>query len=391
MPPAHGDRPWDAHADAAGALLPDITVQRSSLPTERHAPSAVPSLHLATTTPDDVPDHGAGADAGHDIEDIHDVNAATVSSVLPAPASTYRRASATTEEDIAALAPAVTEEVRRQIQDADPILDADLAHWHDPACPLPRLTLLGPVDVRAHGPLPEVRPRKAWNVEIVAYLACHPRGVTAEQFGTDLWPGDPDITSKSKLRQAIHISRKWLGTNPRTGRDHLPPAAPSPGGPALYRVENVLIDAELFRRLRLRALARGTDGIAELQAALDLVTGPPFDQRRPGGYGWLAETPLDHEYTAMVVDVAHLVATHHLAAGEPHLARAAAQTALKAGGTDDIALLDLVAACDAEGNRAEADRIVKRILANHDAEVEEDLPPRTAQVLHRRRWIGQAS
>ena len=122
----------------------------------------------------------------------------------------------------------------------------------------------------------------------------------AELLGTDLWPNDPNIAGKTKVRQARHIIRKWLGTNPRTGRDHLPPVAPSPGGPALYQVEGLLVDAELFRRLRIRAVARGSDGIADLHAALDLVTGAPFDQRRPGGYGWLAETPLDHEYTGSV-------------------------------------------------------------------------------------------
>jgi hypothetical protein len=78
----------------------------------------------------------------------------------------------------------------------------------------------------------------------------------------------------------------------------------------------VLVDAELFRRLRLRALARGPDGIADSKAALELVTGPPFDQRRPGGYEWLAETPLDHEYTVMVVDVARLVAPRRRRAGQ---------------------------------------------------------------------------
>jgi nucleoid-associated protein YgaU len=434
MPPARGDQPWDAHADAAGALLPEVTLNRSRLPDlpdrpdrpgEQHAGSqpglsTAPNLHLAPATRDPSGDRdrardpdGTGGSAQHAAPPMtagqgHDgdqdrlgagVGASgpavlpgpSVSSVLPGLASTYVRAGATTEEDVAALAPGVSDKVRRQVEQADPSLDADLSDWHDPNCPLPRLTLLGPVDVRAHGQLPEVRPRKAWNVEVVAYLACHPRGVSAEQLGTDLWPHDPDIASKSKLRQAIHIARKWLGTNPRTGRDHLPAATPSPGGPALYRVEGLLIDAELFRRLRIRALTRGSHGIADLHDALDLVSGAPFDQRRPGGYAWLAETPLDHEYTGMIVDVAHLVATHHLAAGEPELARAAAQAALDAGSTDDIALLDLVAACDAQGNRAEADRIVQRILANHDAEVEEDLPPRTAQILHRRRWIDRAS
>lgn len=68
---------------------------------------------------------------------------------------------------------------------------------------------------------------------------------------------------------------------------------------------------------------------------------------------------------------------------------AAAQTALTAGSSDTIALLDLMAVCDAEGNRAEADLYIQRIMANHDAEVEEDLPPRTASILHRR-WMGRA-
>ena len=53
-------------------------------------------------------------------------------------------------------------------------------------------------------------------------------------------------------------------------------------------------------------------------------------------------------------------------------------------------MLDLVAASDAQGNRAEADAYVARILANHDAEVEEDLPPRTADILFRRDRIDGA-
>jgi hypothetical protein len=158
-----------------------------------------------------------------------------------------------------------------------------------------------------------------------------------------------------------------------------------------YRLEGVLVDAELFRRLRLRGVARGADGITDLGAALDLVKGPPFSDRRPDGYGWLAENPLDHIYAGMLVDVAHIVATHHLAAGEPEKAVAAAQVALRAGSSEDVPLLDLVAACDLMDNRGEADAYVKRILANHDAEVEEDLPPRTAEILFRRQWIGQAS
>ena len=87
------------------------------------------------------------------------------------------------------------------------------------------------------------------------------------------------------------------------------------------------------------------------------MSGVPFSHRRPGGYGWLAGVGLDHEYTAMIVDLAHTVATHHLAAGEPEQAAAAAQIALRAGSSEDTPLLDLVAACQARG-AARAGRVL---------------------------------
>ncbi|MDP9416848.1 MAG: LysM peptidoglycan-binding domain-containing protein [Actinomycetota bacterium] len=381
MPPARGDQPWDAHADAAGALVGSVNASDPSDAndanddavelgaTERDAAGA-PPVRLAA--------QGKPRSRGE--------------SVLPLPGHVYLERTATTAEDIATLAPHVGDEVRRKVEGADPTLDDDLAAWYDPACPAPKVTLLGPVHVRAQGSLPAQRPRPAWHTEIVAYLATHPRGVTAERFASDMWPEDPDASGKTKVRQSISLVRRWLGVNPDTGRDYLPDAAPGPSGIKLYRLEGVrLVDAELFRRLRLRGVARSADGITDLHAALELATGVPLDQRREDGYRWLTDLHLDHEYQAMIVDVAHLVATHHLGLGDPERAAWAAQVALHAGSTDDIALLDMVAACDAMDNRAEADTWVRRILTNHDAEVEEDLPPRTAAVLHRRQWLHRAS
>ena len=200
---------------------------------------------------------------------------------------------------------------------------------------------------------------------------------------------NPTSPTSPKLRNSIYVARKWLGTDPNTGQDHLPANTRTGGG--AYRIIGGLLDAELFRRLRLRGVARGEHGIPDLHAALDLVTGAPFTRRRTGGYGWLADPALDHEYTAAIIDVAHLLATHHLAAGEPALAAAAAEVALLAGSSADTPLLDLIAASEALGNTAEADAYVKRIMANHDAEVEEDLPPRTAAILHRRQWLPPAA
>ena len=122
------------------------------------------------------------------------------------------------------------------------------------------------------------------------------------------------------------------------------------------------------------------------------MTGEPYEAatRRPGGYTWLLDAPHDHEYTAMIIDVAHLVATQRLATGRPDLAARAAKVSLSAGSQDDIPLLDLVAACDAQGHHAEATMWIQRILSNHDATIEEELPPRTAEILHRRQWLHRA-
>ncbi|WP_324276950.1 hypothetical protein [Blastococcus brunescens] len=374
IPPAHGDEPWDKHADACGSLRVDPALS------ERRQPPAV-----------------AGADDGVPLLGLADTSPWMANSVLPLSAQTYLDRAATTEQDLQALAPATDAGTRDQVEVADPALDADLVDWADPSCPRPKLTLLGPVEVRAQGTLPERNPRRQFYTEIVAYLATRPGSVTSERYATAIWPNEPDVVGKTKVRQSISIVRAWLGTNPATGADYLPSGVTA-GGVGRYRIDDVLIDAELFRRLRVRGLARGVDGIADLQAALDLVTGPPFDlptsrQGAPGGYSWLVEenSRLDHEYAAMIVDVAHTVATHHLAAGEPELAADAAHVALKAGSYEDVPLLDLVAACDAQDNRAEADAYVARILANHEAEVEEDLPPRTAEILFRRQWINRAS
>jgi LysM repeat protein len=355
MPDAVGDRPWDDVADRTGGLRTTITT--------RPGPQRSP-VRLAGTDP-------AGRDG----------------SVLPLPAADYLTSAAVTPEDLDALAPELTEPVRRRVLDADRALDEDLADWWNPDSRTPKVSVLGPVDVHAQGSLDPQRPRRAWNVEVVTYLACHPNGVTAERFGMDLWPGEDRAHEKSKLRNAVYSARRWLGPNPRTGRDHLPANPGVAGG--VYRVQDVLLDAELFRRLRLRAAARGPDGgIADLQAALNLVTGVPFDGLRPGGYGWLAGDALDHDAVAMIVDVAHLLATHHLAAGEPERAIAAAQVALKAGSSADDALLDAAGGCFALGNRAEGGSYIRRIMANHDADVEEELPSRTYEILLRRGWLA---
>lgn len=350
-PRARGHQPWDAFADAVGAPLPGLTEQR---------PNDDWTLKSAAE-----PDEQVGA----------------IASVLPMPASAYLTVTATTSADVEQLAPGVGAVVRRRVEQADPDLDADLAVWHDGDSGAAKLALLGPVSLVGAGPTPAKR--AAFLTEMVAYLAARPLGVSPAQLTADFWPGGDDTGTGRKMISKV---RTWLGEDPRTGALYVPMARDA-GSFGSYRIQGLLVDGDLFRRLRLRGVTRGADGISDLWAALELVRGEPLLELQAKGCGWLVDTPLQHEYTAGIVDVAHLVATHHLAAGEPEQAERAARIALLAGAPDDVPLLDLVAACDAAGRQAEADNYVRQILANNEVDVEEELHPRTYEVLSRRSYL----
>ena len=347
---------WEVYADVLGSLLPGPGVS--------HDRTAEKPLHLAGAEP--------------------------ASSVLPLPPRAYTTTGATTVEDVGRVAPTVTATVRHRVEQADTTLEADLSDWYDDGCRRPRVRVLGPISVRASGLLPVDRPQLAMHTEIVVYLATRRFGATVEQFAADLWPDDPTVVDaegrpKPKVRQKISTARKWLGDDPDTGRPYLPSV--SGMRDAKYRIDGCLYDADLFHRLRARGTARGTDGIPDLQAALRLVVGVPFDQQRPGGYGWLTERPLAHENTAMIVDVAHILATHFLHADQPLAAIDASKVALLAGAFDDITRLDLIAACKANGDTAGADLYLKQLMSDHNADVEEDLPARTLAILDGRDWL----
>ena len=248
----------------------------------------------------------------------------------------------------------------------------------------------GPIQVRAQGDLPAGRPRLAWHTEVVTYLATRPSGATVEEFGTALWPDDPDIVEQAETAE-LDLRRPQMA---RRRPEHRagPPAREHP-----------------HRRRRLpdrrRPARRGTVPPAPAPRRRPRRRRHPRPARRarpghrcavrPGGAPagtagsptrpWTTNTPRSSSTSRTCV------ATHHLAADEPALAATAAQVAILAGSSADTPLLDLIAACDALGNTAEADAYIKRIMANHDAEVEEDLPPRTAAILRRRQWLPPAA
>ena len=309
-------------------------------------------------------------------------------SVLAARDEDYLGVAATTREDLGVLAPFVPEHVTRRVLQVDPDLDDDVAAWFSASCPLPRLTLLGPVGARTRG-VP-VRKRKPYYTELLAYLATRPHGATPEEVAAAF-----DITP-TKARGYVGTVREWLGRNPRTGLPHVPDARRSTAaedrGVGTYQVEDLLVDADLFRRLRLRGESRGPDGIADLRRALALVTGAPFSRLRAGGWAWLADGDrLDQHMLCAVVDVAHLVTTHLLQVGDVDSARASAELAALAAPDEEIPRLDLAAVASASGHHRAAAEIARGEVCNRtdDAGPPDELSPRTQEILDRHGWLGR--
>ena len=386
MPASTGSKPYDRFIDAGGALLPEVTLPRA-------APSPAQSIAVSGATSIVI------RPAAEDTEDIAaehveahlDGLAQETTSLLPDDDEDYLQVGATSSEELQALAPRVSAERRAEILHADPSLDADLADWRDEASPRPKLRLIGAIELTAVG----VRPPKriSYYTEIAAFIATRDHGATAEQVAAAF-----DVATSS-IYSRINTVRAWLGTNPTTGEKYLPDSTQSVAGKArgvgVYEFDGgVLVDADLFKRLRARAQALGgAEGLTYLQAALDLVAGQPFDQQRTGGYGWLAENTLEQHLVCGVVDAAHAACLAYLRAGDLPSARAVTEAAQLAAPYEDIPRLDLAEVMKAEGHGEQAERYLRDEVCNHseDGQAPDDIPERTEEVLRRRDWLSRAS
>jgi nucleoid-associated protein YgaU len=310
-------------------------------------------------------------------------------SLLPEDDGMYVANAATTVADLEILAPRVPGASREKVVTADPELDSDIADWCDPENVRPKLSVLGPIVLRVTAPRnQEIERRLAYYTELVAYLVTREHGATAEKtaLAFDCLPGT--------IHSRISSLRNWLGDDPRTGTWYIPEATLSAGhnttGIGVYEANGVLVDSDLFKRLRLRAQVRGEVGIEDLVTALSLVRGSPFDQQRRGGYGWLAERPLHEHLTIGIVDVAHIVATQSLSAGAIDRARWACEIAIHACPFSDRPRLDLAAVKEAEGDTAGAERYIVDQVCNRedDDEPPVDLSDRTQAILDQRGWVN---
>ncbi|MCB0910006.1 MAG: LysM peptidoglycan-binding domain-containing protein [Propionibacteriaceae bacterium] len=339
---------WEQHCDAAGHLHVDLTIPRATI--------------------------------------LRPVDA---TSLLPDPDVVYVTQTANTPEDLAELAPLVPPATTTLVQESDPTLDQDVADWRADSTDRPRLSVLGPVRLRlGSGGAPTAGLKRVpYYTEIVAYLATRPHGATAEELAEALGIGE------ERVRRDLTIVRARLGTNPRTRGPYLPEANENSEarqrGVGVYLIEDVLCDANLFRRLRLRGEAAGSAGIDDLATALQLVNGMPYEQLRSRGGLWLGHTHDNHHLVVGIVDVAHILTTRALAAGEVTRARAATEIAQAIAPDDPTPHLDLARIADHEGRPAEAARIAREVTewSDHSGYGPIDTSERTNAILRAHKWL----
>ncbi|WP_239089269.1 AfsR/SARP family transcriptional regulator [Micromonospora gifhornensis] len=261
----------------------------------------------------------------------------------------------------------------------DPTLDEDIDAWYRPDSYRPRIAILGPVEVKAAGEPPDERIR--FYSELVVYLAQRGRaGATGDQIDDALW-SDRGVNARSR-RAAISKVRRSLGEK-ADGTQWLPPNA-GPDRP--YRLTpGVLLDCQLFCRLRARGEARGAAGADDLRRALELVRGEPLagaelpyssGYRNP--YTWLPGSDVQpHNLASAIVDTAHQLVNLYLEAGDTSGARWAVERAWIADPArlDDHPWLDAMRVAHADNRSAELRALLDDLVRTREVEVPEDLPP----------------
>lgn len=307
---------------------------------------------------------------------------AGTASLLPAASTYYQATGITTSDELDRIAPVTPRQTAESIIASDPELDTDVTEWFADTPTRPRLMLLGPVSLRTGQPPGEAIRHKARLIEYAAYLGLHPNGIPREALADALQ------IPQDRIRKDLADLRKWLGTNPSTGEPYVPTTRQSDvflqTGSQGYQVHDLLIDTDLFLRLRRRAHARGSAGITDLHTALKLVRGRPFDLLRRDGWAWLTEGDRhDLIIGHAVVDVAHTVFLQAMADGDHDLARSAATTAQKSVPQDETIRLDLVQLEQTLGNVEIAEQKLREDIfdRNDHGLVGIDLPERTREAL----------
>lgn len=190
----------------------------------------------------------------------------------------------------------------------EPPLRASVQHAATPSATdgVVFVRVLGPVEI--HGLATPCRAAKV--VELVAFLATHPGGVTDGQIKAALWMDRP--VAGGTFNNTVSLARRTLGNTP-DGRPYLPPVEQG-----RYRLDPTLVTD--FDRLVSASDERQS-------ALLKEVAGPPF--HASAGFEWAFSEGLVDNAATTVAAIAVRVATALIADGDVERAEGVVRCGLR--------------------------------------------------------------
>jgi DNA-binding SARP family transcriptional activator len=175
----------------------------------------------------------------------------------------------------------------------------------------PQISVLGPLTIT--GAKRSRRGLRARALELIVYLAFHPRPVQRDELLEAFWPGLDPRRTRPRLRQAVRDARRLLGS--AIAGEH-----------ESYWLDRAHADVDLDEVERLLAAANTAepdDAQALMEDALGLFRGEPL---AGADYAW-SESELPR-LRATFVDLLEQVGRRRLEAGEPRAALDAAERGL---------------------------------------------------------------
>ncbi|WP_166850879.1 LysM peptidoglycan-binding domain-containing protein [Isoptericola sp. BMS4] len=234
----------------------------------------------------------------------------------------------------------------------------------------PRLFVLGPVDiVGATGTVEDSR--KARLLELAAYLALHPNA-TAPAIDDAIWPDRRTEDNLNTRNTATSKLRRWVGQD-ESGQDFLPRHA---AGGGYGFTDDVTSDVGDWDALM------GGDPLnastENLEAALELVRGTPFEGTHRRRYAW--SEPIRQRLVSEIVDASYALTKRRLMEGHWRAAEAAVTVGLLVDPAQEaLWRLRILAAHESRNPAAEAEAIDRLLAITEELEVE--LEPETEQLL----------
>jgi nucleoid-associated protein YgaU len=244
--------------------------------------------------------------------------------------------------------PATDEAAATQVTVEDEIVDAlaalpvDIAPIVAPGSQV-RINVLGPIAVDGLGAGERLSRRSN---ELLVYLALRGQA-TGPELDEALWHG---LRIENQTRNSL-VYR----TRQRVGPDVLPTIDAS----GIYRLgDTVTCDWTQFQALTQRGLAAGPAGIADLQAALDIVRDRPLLGIPDSAYTW-AEYDIQHMIST-ISDMAHVLARLQQQRGARRAALETATKGLLVDSCSDVLHIDALDAANALDDQVEVARLVSR-------------------------------